>query len=179
MGGAVPLVEPELSPLSASKTRKTLNDGNVNDQVTSLGQRNPIDYPDQSAIDYLDHSHWAWQRLKQTRPPEVRDASWPHSEIDRFVLAKLEATKLKPVRDADRPTLIRRVTFDLTGLLPTPEEIDAFVGDNSPEAFEKVVDRLLATPAYGERWGRHWLDVARYAESTGASRNLPFPHAWR
>src|SRR5213078_4668472 len=72
-----------------------------------------------------------------------------------------------------------RVTFDLTGLPPTPAEVDAFVGDHSPGAFEQVVDRLLASTAYGERWGRHWLDVARYGESTGSSRNLPYPHAWR
>ena len=95
------------------------------------------------------------------------------------MLAKLEEAKLKPVHDADQLTLIRRVTFDLTGLPPTPEEIDAFLGDSSSESLEKVVDRLLASPGYGERWGRHWLDVARYGESTGASRNVPFPHAWR
>ena len=76
-------------------------------------------------------------------------------------------------------TLLRRVTFDLTGLPPTPEEIDAFLADDSPDAFEKVVDRLLASPAFGERWGRHWLDVARYGESTGSARNIPYPHAWR
>ena len=76
-------------------------------------------------------------------------------------------------------SLIRRVTFDLTGLPPTPEEIDAFLADSSTDALEKVVDRLLASPAYGERWGRHWLDIARYGESTGSSRNIPFPHAWR
>ena len=84
-----------------------------------------------------------------------------------------------PVGDADGSTLIRRVTFDLTGLPPTPEEIDAFLRDSSADAFEKVVDRLLASPAFGERWGRHWLDVARYGESTGSARNLPYPHAWR
>ena len=123
--------------------------------------------------------HWAWQRLKETRPPDVRDASWPRCDVDRFVLAKLEETGLKPVQDADKLSLVRRATFDLTGLPPTPEEIDAFLVDCSLEAFEKVVDRLLASPAYGERWGRHWLDVARYGESTGVSRNLPFPHAWR
>jgi hypothetical protein len=129
--------------------------------------------------DKLRNEHWAWQPLKSARPPIVRDPSWPRCDIDRFVLAELEKSGLKPVPDADRLALIRRVTFDLTGLPPTPEEIDAFTGDTSLEAFAKVVDRLLASPAYGERWGRHWLDVARYGESTGASRNLPFPHAWR
>ena len=86
---------------------------------------------------------------------------------------------MPPTGDASRIDLIRRVTFDLTGLPPTPEEIDAFLADESPDAFEKVVDRLLASPAFGERWGRHWLDVARYGESTGSSRNIPYPHAWR
>src|SRR5262249_12514064 len=86
---------------------------------------------------------------------------------------------LRPVADADRPALLRRVTFDLTGLPPSPYEIDAIVADQSPDAFEKVVDRLLGSPAFGERWGRHWLDVARYGESTGSSRNVPYPHAWR
>jgi Protein of unknown function (DUF1549)/Planctomycete cytochrome C len=129
--------------------------------------------------DMLCNEHWAWQRLKETRPPDVHDALWPRSDIDRFVLAKLEETWLKPVRDAHRLTLIRRATFDLTGLPPTPEDIEAFLGDTSSEAVEKVVDRLLSSPAYGERWERHWLDVARYGESTGSSRNVPFPHAWR
>lgn len=129
--------------------------------------------------DKLRKEHWAWQPLKETPPPEVCAPSWPRSDIDRFVLAKLEAARLTPVCDADKVTLIRRTTFDLTGLPPTPEEIDAFLDDSSLEAFEKVVDRLLGAPTYGERWGRHWLDVARYGESTGGSRNLPFPHAWR
>ena len=129
--------------------------------------------------DKLRKEHWAWQPLKEGGPPVVRDGSWPRSEVDRFILARLEAKELKPVGDADRLTLIRRAAFDLSGLPPTPEEIDAFLADKSTNAFEKVVDRLLASPAFGERWGRHWLDVARYGESTGSSRNLPFPHAWR
>jgi hypothetical protein len=129
--------------------------------------------------DKLRREHWAWQRLKVTRPPSVHDASWPRSDVDRFVLAKLEESGLKPVRDADKLTLIRRATFDLAGLPPSPEEVDAFLSDLSSGAFEQVVDRLLASRAFGERWGRHWLDVARYGESTGSSRNVPFPHAWR
>jgi hypothetical protein len=129
--------------------------------------------------DRLRKEHWAWQPLKVTAPPAVRDASWPRFEVDRFVLAKLEQAGLKPVGDADKLTLIRRVSFDLTGLPPTPEAIELFIADHSLDAFEKVVNRLLAAPAFGERWGRHWLDVARYGESTGSSRNLPFPHAWR
>jgi mono/diheme cytochrome c family protein len=127
----------------------------------------------------LRRQHWAWQPLSEPRPPAVRDAQWPRSDLDRFVLAKLESKKLLPVADADKRTLIRRVAFDLTGLPPTPSEVDAFLKDDSPQAFEKVADRLLASPQFGERWGRHWLDVARYGESTGPSRNIPYPHAWR
>ncbi len=134
-----------------------------------------------SSADYehLRKTHWAWQPLSNAKPPQVRDASWARDDIDRFILAGLEAKVLQPVADADKPTLIRRVTFDLTGLPPTPQQIDAFVADESAEAFAKVVDRLLASPAFGERWGRHWLDVARYGESTGSARNIPYPHAWR
>jgi hypothetical protein len=109
----------------------------------------------------------------------VRDKSWLKTDVDAFVLAKLEQAGITPANDADRRTLLRRLTFDLTGLPPEPADLDALVADHSSEALEKAVDRLLATPAFGERWGRHWLDVARYGESTGSSRNLPFPHAWR
>ncbi|HZZ77255.1 MAG TPA: PSD1 and planctomycete cytochrome C domain-containing protein [Gemmataceae bacterium] len=129
--------------------------------------------------DKLRKEHWAWQPLRNAKAPAVKNAAWPRTDIDRFVLAKLEEKGLDPVADADRLTLIRRVTFDLTGLPPTLDDIDAFLNDKSPKAFEKVVDRLLASSAYGERWGRHWLDVARYAESTGSARNLPYPQAWR
>lgn len=132
-----------------------------------------------AAYDKLKQEHWAWQPLGEAAPPDVRDLSWPRDDLDRFVLAKLEEQGLAPVADADKRTLIRRATFDLSGLPPTPREVDAFLADVSADAFARVVDRLLASPAFGERWGRHWLDVARYGESTGASRNLPFPHAWR
>jgi len=129
----------------------------------------------------LRKEHWAWQPLQNPRPPRAANSAWPRDVIDSFVLAQLRKRELKPVGDAARLPLIRRVTFDLTGLPPSLAEIDSFVADRSKTsvAFERVVDRLLASPAYGERWGRHWLDVARYAESTGSARNLPFPHAWR
>jgi len=138
----------------------------------------PLDKPN-AKYDELRANHWAWQPLHSVSPPQVQNHAWPRDDIDRYVLAALEAKSLKPVDDADKVALIRRVTFDLTGLPPTIAEIDAFVADNSTEAFTKVVDRLLASPAFGERWGRHWLDVARYGESTGSSRNVPYPHAWR
>ena len=123
--------------------------------------------------------HWSLQPRQNSKLPPVRDKAWAESEIDSFILAKLEEKKLLPVKDADKVTLIRRVTFDLTGLPPTPEEIQSFVRDKSENAYTQLVDRLLGSSQYGERWGRHWLDVARYAESTGPSRNIPYPHAWK
>ncbi|MFO0951741.1 MAG: DUF1549 and DUF1553 domain-containing protein [Isosphaeraceae bacterium] len=108
----------------------------------------------------------------------MKDIGWPRSVIDRFLLAALESKGLKPVGDADRNTLIRRVTFDLIGLPPSPDEVEAFLADTSEDAFARVVDRLLASPRFGERWGRHWLDVARYAESSGKA-NMLYPQAWR
>jgi hypothetical protein len=122
---------------------------------------------------------WAFQLPKHSPAPKVKDVNWCRGEVDRFVLAKLEAAGIKPVVDADRVTLLRRVTIDLTGLPPTPAEIDAFVADKSPDAFARVVERLLASPHFGERWARHWLDVVRYADSNGKDENLTFHDAWR
>jgi len=174
---------------------------------------------------------WAWQPLKNPSPPAVAHKTWSQAPIDRFLLAKLEANHLAPVADADPTTLIRRLTFDLTGLPPAPADVKDFVrecaAENAerailpaqtegkrkrgnersgngwksgsfpphlsvspslpqdrektvpPKAYERLVDRLLASPQFGERWGRHWLDLARYGESSGPSRNMPYPHAWR
>jgi hypothetical protein len=121
---------------------------------------------------------WAYRLPQETRPPAVRDASWPVNAIDRFVLARLEAKGLRPVADADRATLARRLYYDLIGMPPSPEQIDAFVQDAAPDAYEKLVDRLLASPHFGERWGRHWLDVARFAESL-TLRGFVLKEAWR
>ncbi|HXI38640.1 MAG TPA: DUF1549 domain-containing protein, partial [Bryobacteraceae bacterium] len=107
---------------------------------------------------------WSFQPVRDPAPPPVRDTAWPKTGIDRFILARLEKEGMTPAKPADRRTLIRRITLDLTGLPPTPEEIDAFQKDAAPDAFSKVIDRLLASPQYGERWGRMWLDVARYGE---------------
>ncbi len=125
--------------------------------------------------------HWAFQPVASPAIPPVKDGEWSRDDVDRFLLSKMETAGVKPVEDADRYALIRRVTLDLTGLPPSVEEVGAFVRDpgNDDEALAKVVDRLLASPAYGERWGRHWLDVARYADSVGKTRNIPFPYAWR
>ncbi|MFO0963214.1 MAG: PSD1 and planctomycete cytochrome C domain-containing protein [Phycisphaerales bacterium] len=122
---------------------------------------------------------WAFKPPVKIDPPATKDAAWARTPVDRFLLAGIEAKGLRPAPDADRRALIRRVTFDLTGLPPTPEEIAAFEKDRTPQAYEKLVDRLLASPAYGERWGRHWLDVARFAESSGKESNVVYPHAWR
>src|SRR6266404_1510798 len=115
------------------------------------------------AITAEQRAFWAFQPVRKPAVPDVKAAS----DIDRFIQAKLQSQGLKPVKPADRRALIRRVTFDLIGLPPTPEEVDAFLADESPGAFAKVVDRLLADPRYGERWARHWLDLARYADSNG------------
>jgi mono/diheme cytochrome c family protein len=107
---------------------------------------------------------WSFQPVQKPSLPKTKDSAWPVNDIDRFVLAKLEQNGLKPAGTADRRTLLRRLTYDLTGLPPTYEEVKAFEGDKSPNAYEKLVDRLLASPHYGEMWARHWLDVTRYAE---------------
>lgn len=111
--------------------------------------------------------------------PTMRDVDWTRTPIDRFILAKLEERGLTPAPEADRQTLIRRLTYDLIGLPPTPDEVDRFLADESPDAYERLVDRLLASPRYGVRWGRKWLDVARYADSNGLDENLAFGNAWR
>jgi hypothetical protein len=122
---------------------------------------------------------WSFRPIAKPPLPAVRDAAWVRSPIDQFILAKLEAQQLRPAPAADRRTLLHRVTLDLTGLPPSAAEADAFEADRSPDAFAKVVDRLLASPRYGEKWGRHWMDVARYADSTGADEDYRYPHAWR
>lgn len=120
---------------------------------------------------------WSFRPVKDPPVPPVKDTAWPRNPVDHFILARLEQAGLAPAPPADRRALIRRVTFDLTGLPPTPEEVDAFLADNSPSAFERVVDRLLASPRYGERWGRHWLDVVRYADTCGNASDYPVPQA--
>ncbi len=127
----------------------------------------------------LSTNNWAFQPLTHPAPPTVKNKSWPRSVIDRFILARLEEKGISPAPAADKLTLLRRVTFDLHGLPPTPAELDAFLADKSPQAFANVVDRLLASPRYGERWGRHWLDVVRYGESHGFERDQIRDNAWR
>ena len=123
--------------------------------------------------------YWAFQPVARVQSPATQNHSWVVNPVDGFVLAKLEAKGLKPSAAADRITLLRRISFDLIGLPPTPGEVDAFLADSSQNAYEKVVDRLLASPHYGERWARHWLDLARYAESEGFKSDETRPNAWR
>jgi hypothetical protein len=135
--------------------------------------------PSFSATIQQARSHWAFQPVRKAVTPPVRDAAWLHNPIDAFILAKLEERRWHPSAPADRADWLRRVTFDVTGLPPTPEEIEAFVGDPSPDSDERVVDRLLASPRYGQRWGQHWLDLVRFAESEGFEYDRHIPDGWR
>ena len=145
--------------------------------------RNWIDHgaawPDALAGHEALDDHWSFRPVHRPPPPEVRKKDWPRGPLDAFVLAALEQKGLEPSAEADRPTLIRRLYLDLVGLAPQPDEVAAFLGDNQPQAYERVVDRLLASPHYGERWGKHWLDLARFAESDGYENDVHRPHAWR
>jgi mono/diheme cytochrome c family protein len=126
-----------------------------------------------------DRAHWAFQPVKRPSIPAVKNRTWVANPIDAFIVAKLEANGLEPNPPADKRELIRRLYYDLTGLPPTPAEVEAFVADTSPKAYEALVDRLLFSPHYGEKWGRYWLDLVRYAESNSYERDDPKPHAWR
>ena len=122
---------------------------------------------------------WSFQPITSPAIPKVRNAAWCKNDVDAFVLARQESSHVVAVKPADKRTLIRRATFDLTGLPPTPGEVAAFLADASPDAFARVVDRLLASPAYGERWGRHWLDVVRYADTAGETADFPVREAYK
>ena len=164
---------------------KKLSDAQIADLVAwvKMGAPDPrVATLAQKAWSDSAKSHWAWQPLKKSAVPEVKDTAWAKTPVDNFILAKLDEKDLKPNPPADKLTLIRRATFDLIGLPPTAQEVADFVKDDSADAFAKVVDRLLASPHYGERWGRHWLDVARYSDTKGqVKRNREdanYPFAW-
>ena len=123
--------------------------------------------------------HWCWHPPEPSPPPAVRDKDWCRSDIDRFVLARLEAAGLEPAAEAERAVLVRRAAEVLTGLPPEPADVAAVITDHNPTAFENYVDRLLASPHYGERFARHWLDVVRFAETRGHEFDYPIPNAWR
>ncbi len=126
-----------------------------------------------------DRQWWSFQPVKQVQPPKMPDTGWARTDIDRFIFQKLADNKLQPNREAPRGVLIRRLYFDLWGMPPSPKEVDVFVADKSPDAYEKLVDRLLASPRYGERWARHWLDLVRYADSDGYRVDDFRPQSWR
>ncbi|MGI8965138.1 MAG: DUF1549 and DUF1553 domain-containing protein, partial [Limisphaerales bacterium] len=157
-----------LSGVAAQKTDAAELVPSSESKVQSAGS--PYDYA-------AAQTNWAFQTPKTPPIPKVKNKNWPQSPIDNFILAKLEEKKLTPASDAPKRTLIRRVTFDLVGLPPTPEEIENFLTDKSTNALAKVVDRLLAAPHYGERWGRHWLDVTHYADTSGCNSDYPIPAA--
>jgi len=137
----------------------------------------PLDSTARSGPD--PKAHWSFQPVGKPPVPPVNTSTWLRTSVDPFILARLEAQSASPAPPADRRTLIRRATFDLTGLPPSPQEIDTFLADPLPDAFARVVDRLLDSPHYGERWGRHWLDVVRYADTAGETADYPVPDAWR
>jgi hypothetical protein len=162
-----PLTEAELADL-----KTWIADGAAwpRERIPAFLTRTRSDYQE------LKATHWAWQPLTAPASPATAQNAWVRDPVDGFILAAQQTQGLAPVKDADRKTLLRRIAFDLTGLPPAPGELEQFEKDQSPDAFGRVVDRLLASPQYAERWGRHWLDVARYGESTGPSRNIPYPH---
>jgi len=137
------------------------------------------DWPAEADAKLAASDHWSFQPLRRPRVPKVKDASWARNEIDRFILARLEKEAISPSPEADRATLIRRIYLDLLGLPPAPNEVDRFLEDNSEDAYRRMVDRALDSKHYGERWGRHWLDLARYADSDGYEKDRPRPWAWR
>ncbi|MGE5195558.1 MAG: PSD1 and planctomycete cytochrome C domain-containing protein [Deltaproteobacteria bacterium] len=159
--------------------KSKLTDRQIADLVRWVEMGAPFPVAAKAAAPNRDPNHWAFQPPVDPPVPAVKNAAWPKSPLDNFILAKLEATGQSPAAPADRRILIRRVTFDLTGLPPTPAEIAVFLADQRPSAFADLVDRLLASPVYGERWGRHWLDVARYADSNGLDENVAHGNAWR
>ena len=156
-----------------------LTDRQIIDLVrwVELGAPFPASQP--ATVRTRSPNHWAFQPLTDAVVPTLEQPAAAESAIDQFVLARLESQNLVPAPVADKQVLIRRVTFNLIGLPPTPDEVTTFVTDDRPDAFARVVDRLLASPAYGERWGRHWLDVARYADSNGLDENIAHGNAWK
>ncbi|MGH7128713.1 MAG: DUF1549 domain-containing protein, partial [Planctomycetaceae bacterium] len=192
-GPAVVPGKPEDSLLLSALKHESFEmppDGKLSDRVIAdvaewirLGAPDPRDGQAAATRQTIEvkkgRTFWSFQPLVQPPVPEQAQEQWCRSPIDRFVLARLAAEGIAPVGDADRVTLIRRLYFDLIGLPPTPDEIEAFLADDAPDAVARLVDRLLASPRFGERWGRHWLDVARFAESSGGGRTLLFPNAWR
>lgn len=169
---------PELDQLESNKIAalaKWIDDGAPWPADTErIGADTPSD-----RIDELRESHWSFRPMKRPTPPSVKNNSWPRNDIDHFTLARQEEAGVEATADADRRTLVRRVYFDLIGLPPTTAEVDAFVNDKSDGAYERLIEELLARPEYGQRWGRHWLDVVRYADTAGDASDYPVPEAYK
>jgi mono/diheme cytochrome c family protein len=173
----MPKEGPALSPAEIETLREWIRDGAaLPDETEKLP---PMSAALQQKYEKLRHEHWAFQPITHPAIPAAKNTKWAEGNIDHFVLSSLEARGIAPVRDAAPEVLLRRLRFDLTGLEATPEEVAEFSKHHSERDYTALVDRLLESRQYAERWGRHWLDVARYGESTGPSRNVPYPHAWR
>lgn len=155
----------------ATWIRMKAPDPRTEDTVAAMKAKSEIDWA--QARDF-----WSLRPLSKSEPPSTRDHSWPLNPIDQFIAAKFESANLSPAPDADKRTWLRRATFDLIGLPPTTEEIEIFLADQTPEAYSKVIDRLLSSTQYGERWGRHWLDVVRYSDTAGDNSDFPIPQAY-
>jgi hypothetical protein len=168
-----------LSDAEIALVRDWINAGAEWDSGRALGPGATATASTEKKFTEQQRRYWAFQKVVKPAVPAVKDREWARNPIDAFITSKLDEKKLKPNARADRVTLLRRATLDLTGLPPTPEEVQAFVSDQAPDAFAKVVDRLLASPQYGERWGRHWLDLARYADTNGFKTDEPRPNIWR
>ena len=177
---ASPLIQTLRAPTAGAEHRLPATDLAALIQWIQLGAYDPRSGNPESRHPKPDTKpHWAFQPLRPVVVPVVRNPRWAQTPVDAFVLARLEANGLQPAVVADKRAWLRRVAFDLTGLPPSPEELIAFLRDRSVESFARVVNRLLASPLYGERWGRHWLDLVRYADTAGDTSDFPIPQAWR
>src|SRR3954470_2578662 len=165
--------------------KEQLTDAQVADftQWVKMGAPDPRDGKSVAARPAYDwekaKQFWSFKPVVEPAVPQVKDAAWAQNSIDRFIHSAQESAGVTPVEPADKRALIRRVTYDLTGLPPTPDEVESFVNDPSPNAYSALIERLLASPAYGEKWGRHWLDVVRYADTSGCNSDYPIPDAYR
>ena len=172
---------PRLTAAEIAMLRAWIAAGATWPDIAATDAPQPVTVPAEMTIAPVDRQHWAFLPLRAIAPPHVRDPSWIRTPVDRFILAQLEAHQLGPTRSADARRLVRRAYFDLIGLPPTPDQVNDFIANaahDAPAAWQALIDQLLASPHYGERWGRHWLDVARYADSNGQESDDDRPYAY-